>query len=188
VSEEFNPRKKGKLHWHEEVVRPIKVSPEKMAHKNPLGDMYMDAQDRKHRGRDVDLPMRTINIHLTEMAPGETTRLHKHHNEAVVYIVKGKGYSTIQGRRYDWETGDFLYIPVFCWHSHTNSTDQPAYYMGITNKRMLDWLGLDRKVEAGVHVTMEEAEKEIASDQFSPYSYYHFDPDKGVKFGPWNVE
>lgn len=54
--------------------------------------------------------------------------------------------------------------------------------MGITNKRMLDWLGLDRKVEAGVHVSDEDVQKEIDAEEYSPYSYYKANPD-GVKFG-----
>ncbi len=180
----FNPRKEGKLHWHEEIVRPVKVVPERIVHKHPLQDMYYDAQDRQHKGRDVDLPLRTINIHISEVPVGSSTRLHKHHNEAAVYIVEGRGYSMVQGQKYEWEAGDFLYIPTFCWHSHTNTGDEPVYFMGITNKRLLDWLGLDRKVEAGVHVSMEEVEKEIAAQDYSPYSWYRIDPEAGVKFGP----
>lgn len=187
MEKEFNPRKEGKLHYHEEIVRPIKVNVEKMVHKDPTKDMYYDAQDRKHFSRDADLPLRTINIHFSRLTPGESSRLHKHHNEAAVYIVQGKGYSMVQGERYDWEKGDFLYVPVFCWHEHFNTGEEDVIYMGITNKRMLDWLGLDRKVEAGVHMTMEEVQAEIEGNKFSPYSYYHMDPENGVKFGPENM-
>lgn len=181
---EFNPRRAGKLHWHEDRVRPIKVSPDKLVHANPLKDLYYDAQDRKHKARDVDLPIRTFNIHISEIPVGGETRLHKHHNEAVIYIIRGRGHSMVQGRRYDWQAGDFLYVPPFSWHSNHNDGDEPVYFMGITNKRLLNWLGLDRKVEAGVHLTVEEAEQEIRSAEYSPYSWYHIDPDSGVVFGP----
>ncbi|MBC7343637.1 MAG: cupin domain-containing protein [Clostridia bacterium] len=184
MEDAFNPRRQGKVHWHEEIVRPIKVAPEKLVHKNPLKDMYYDAQDRKHKARDVDLPMRTMNIHISEIPVGSATRLHKHHNEAVIYIIKGKGHTMIQGRRFDWEAGDFLYVPPFCWHSNHNDGDEPAYFMGITNKRLLNWLGLDRKVEAEVHVSMEEVEREIAAEDYSPYSWYRIDPEQGIRFGP----
>ena len=64
MSEEFNPRKAGKLHYHEEIVRPIAVDPSKLVHHKPIEDLYMDGQDRKHKARDVDLPMRCMNIHI----------------------------------------------------------------------------------------------------------------------------
>lgn len=153
---DFNPRKEGKHHWHEEIVRPVKVNPEIAFIKDPLKDMYMDNQDRKHKGRDIGLPSRCIQVHLTEMAPREVSNPHKHHNEAVVYIVKGKGHSIVQGARIDWEAGDFFYIPPFCWHTHYNETDDTSVYMGITNKKLLNFLGLDRKLEVGQHVTQEE--------------------------------
>jgi|GEM_PF-2548635 len=183
MSDEIDPRKTGKLHYHEEIVRPIKVSPHKLIHQDPKSDMVYDGKDRKHSARDVDLPMRTFNVHISEIPPHSASRLHKHHNEALIYIIEGKGYSMVQGKRIDWQAGDFLYAPPFVWHSHHNDQDTPAYYMGITNKRMLNWLGLDRKVEAGIHMTMEQVEKEIASGDYSPYSWYNIDPDEGVTFG-----
>ncbi len=180
---EVDVRRTGRMHYHEEVVRPVKVR--RITHKNPAADLVY-IKDRAHAAREVELPMRTINIHIGELRPGASTRLHKHHNEAAIYIIKGKGYSEVQGQRYDWETGDFLYMPSMCWHRHVNEGTEPVLYMGITNKRMLDWLAMDRKVEAGIHVRAEEAEEEIKSGRWSPYSWYRIDADaeRGVEIGP----
>jgi quercetin dioxygenase-like cupin family protein len=177
------PRRKGKLHYHEEEVRPLEAYP--LVHKAPHLDLYADS-DRKHPGRDVDLPLRTVQLHIGKLEPGQSTNLHKHHNEAAIYIIEGVGHSEIQGQKIEWEKGDFIYIPTMQWHTHVNpeGAENPVLYMGITNKRMLDWLGLDRKVEAGRHVPMEEVEKEIAAKKYSPYSHYSIDPDNGVRFGP----
>ena len=177
------PRRKGKLHYHEEEVRPLEAYP--LVHKAPHLDLYADS-DRKHPGRDVDLPLRTVQLHIGKLEPGQSTNLHKHHNEAAIYIIEGVGHSEIQGTRIEWEKGDFIYIPTMQWHTHVNpeGAENSVLYMGITNKRMLDWLGLDRKVEAGRHVPMEEVEKEIASGKYSPYSHYSIDPESGVRFGP----
>jgi mannose-6-phosphate isomerase-like protein (cupin superfamily) len=183
MTEEFDPRKGKKLHWHEKEVKPMKVADPILIHKNPLGDMYYDGKDRKHSARDVDLPMRCFNIHISEIPAHKATRPHKHHNEAVLYIVKGKGHTILQGKRYDWEAGDFMYVPVMCWHSNVNDGDEPAYFMGITNKRLLNFLGLDRKIESGIDMTEEQMAKEIAADDYSPYSWYNIDPDEGVTFG-----
>jgi mannose-6-phosphate isomerase-like protein (cupin superfamily) len=176
-----DPRRRGKLHYHEDEVRPMAASV--VIHKQPADDLYSDP-DRKHPGRDVDLPLRTIQLHIGRLGPGQSTNLHKHHNEAAIYIIEGSGHSDIQGTSYPWERGDFIYIPTMQWHTHVNSSDAPVLYMGITNKRMLDWLGLDRKVEAGKHVPMEEVQAEIESGSFSPYSYYSVNPEEGVRFGP----
>lgn len=179
--EQHNPRRTGKLHYHEDEVRPLEAA--KLIHRQPHRDLYADP-DRSHPARDVDLPLRTIQLHISRLDPGQQTRLHKHHNEAAIYIIEGVGHSDVQGVSYPWEQGDFLYIPSMQWHSHVNSGDGPVLYLGITNKRMLDWLGLDRKVEAGRHVPQEEVEREIASGRFSPYSHYSITPADGVRFGP----
>lgn len=176
-----SPRRRGKLHYHEDEVRPLAAG--KLLHKQPHLDLYADS-DRRHPARDVDLPLRTIQLHISELKPGQATRLHKHHNEAAIYIMKGKGHSEVQGEVVPWEQGDFMYIPSMQWHTHVNSGDGPVLYLGITNKRMLDWLGLDRKVEAGKHVPMEEVQKEIEAKSYSPYSYYSINPEEGVRFGP----
>lgn len=178
---EDHPRRRGKLHYHEEEVRPLDAHP--VVHRRPIDDLYQ-APERGHPGRDVDLPVRSIQLHVARLDQGMSTRLHKHHNEAVVYIIAGRGHSDLQGVSHAWEEGDFLYIPTMQWHSHVNDGDEPVYYMGITNKRMLDWLGLDRKVEAGIHMPVEEVKEEIASGKYSPYSYYSVDPERGVRFGP----
>ena len=175
------PRRRGKLHYHEEEVRPLEAA--QLIHRQPQLDLYSD-NDRRHPARDIDLPLRSIQLHISELKPGQQTRLHKHHNEAAIYIMKGSGHSEVQGVTIPWEQGDFIFVPTMQWHTHVNSGDAPVHYLGITNKRMLDWLGLDRKVEAGVHMPMDEVEKEIASGKFSPYSYYSVNPQDGVRFGP----
>ena len=178
---EADPRRQGKMHYHEYEVRPIAA--EHIFHKNPAAALF-ELKERHHKGADVQLPLRTIQLHLSQLRPGETTRMHKHHNEAAVYIVAGRGYSTVQGKRYDWEQGDFLYIPTMTWHQHVNDSTADAMYMGITNKRMLDWLGLDRRVEAGINITDEEVQREIATMEPSPYSWYSISPEGDVRFGP----
>lgn len=177
---DVNPREIGKVHHHEQIVRPILVK--QIVQKSPLKDMY-DCQERKHATRDIDLPMRTINIHLSELLPGKSSRMHKHHNEAVIFIWEGKGYSIVQGKRYDWEAGDALYVPPMNWHSNVNEGPGRVIYLGITNKRLLNYLGLDRWVEVGKNVTEEEYEEDLKTAEPSPYSWLSITPEKGVKHG-----
>jgi len=180
TDKKVNPRETGKVHRHEEIVRPILVK--NIVQTSPLKDMY-DDEARKHKTRDIDLPMRTVNIHLTELAPGQISKMHKHHNEAVVFILEGKGYSIVQGKRYDWEQGDALYMPTMNWHSHINEGSERVIYIGITNKRLLNFLGLDRWIEVGKDVTQEEYENELKTIEPSPYSWLSITPEGGVKHG-----
>jgi quercetin dioxygenase-like cupin family protein len=50
---------------------------------------------------------------------------HKHaHTEAMLYVLEGRGYSIIDGKRYDWEEGDAVHVPPrMTVHEHFNDSD-----------------------------------------------------------------
>jgi len=60
---------------------------------------------------------------IFEEAP--RTRSHRHtHTEAMLYVLEGKGYSEIDGQRYDWEAGDAVHVPPrMTLHEHFNDSD-----------------------------------------------------------------
>jgi gentisate 1,2-dioxygenase len=55
------------------------------------------------------------------LAAGAATSNHRHAYEALTYILEGTGYTVIEGRRFDWQAGDALYIAPWCWHQHCAS-------------------------------------------------------------------
>lgn len=58
---------------------------------------------------------------------------HRHTVEAVIYIMKGHGFSLIDGVRHPWEAGDFVCVPVFAWHKHFNqSAEEELWHMAVT--------------------------------------------------------
>ncbi len=65
---------------------------------------------------------RTFRFWINRLPPATEPRKkklgHRHTVEAVIHMIKGRGYSVIDGQRYDWEAGDFLCVPVFAWHVH----------------------------------------------------------------------
>lgn len=132
---------------------------------------------------DIALSMRTVNIHLTELLPGQSSKMHRHHNEVVVFILEGKEYSIVQGKRYDWDRRDALYVPPMNWHSYINEGPERVIYLGIAIKRLLNFLGLDRWIEVGKDVTHEEYEEELKTIEPSPYSWLSITPEGGVKHG-----
>ncbi len=50
---------------------------------------------------------------------------HKHaHTEAMLYVLEGKGYSEIDGVRYEWQAGDAVHVPPrMTVHEHFNDSD-----------------------------------------------------------------
>jgi gentisate 1,2-dioxygenase len=67
---------------------------------------------------------------------------HRHTVEAVIHILKGYGYSVIDGIRYDWEAGDFVCVPVFAWHMHVNLSDEDMVYLASTTGPLSNALGV----------------------------------------------
>lgn len=116
---------------------------------------------RKHPMRVVDLPSYTISMHLSEIPHGGRTGLHRHHNEAIVYILSGEGYSEIGGRKVDWREGDALYIPPWVWHAHYNKDRlHPARYLAATNSPLLQNIGdIDRREERGLATRLRTSGK-----------------------------
>ena len=57
----------------------------------------------KHFMEPEDGLGQTLHIHLEEYAPGGRSQMHGHVNEAVFYILDGRGYELHDGVRYDWK-------------------------------------------------------------------------------------
>jgi gentisate 1,2-dioxygenase len=67
---------------------------------------------------------------------------HRHTVEAVIHIVKGFGYSIIDGIRYDWGEGDFICVPVFAWHRHINISNEDMVYTASTTGPLSMGIGI----------------------------------------------
>ena len=53
------------------------------------------------------------------------SKSHSHtHTEAMLYVLEGRGYSMIDGKRVDWEEGDAVHVPPrMTVHEHFNDSD-----------------------------------------------------------------
>ncbi len=96
----------------------------------------------------------TIDAHISELPPGGHNKRHRHINEAIIYILSGRGHSIIQKEgepevRIDWEEGAMFSPPLWAWHQHFNADPQrPARYLAVTNAPLMITLGLFRKEQA----------------------------------------
>ncbi len=57
------------------------------------------------------------------LRPGERSQLHRHSPWALHFALQGKGYTSINGVRYDWGFGDIVFTPAWTYHEHVNVSD-----------------------------------------------------------------
>jgi quercetin dioxygenase-like cupin family protein len=129
-----------------QALRADTPGAEQLVHRDVLGTgAAQDAglsDERRHLVRTVNLPSRALSVTLGGLEPGQSTRRHRHSYETIVYVVSGRGRSTIEDRVVQWQAGDAFYVPPWSWHSHTNtSATERALYVACENAPLLQNLG-----------------------------------------------
>src|SRR3989442_61976 len=83
----------------------------------------------------------TIQIHFVELFPGGSNHGHGHQNEALFYILEGRGYEIHDGKRYDWEKDDLVVVHNDSVHRHFNA-DPTCRAVAIVMKAKSAWMYL----------------------------------------------
>ncbi len=85
----------------------------------------------------------SLHIHCMDLAPKAKSLKHGHQNEALVYILEGKGFEVHDGKVYEWNAGDLVLIHGGCVHQHFNADpDKPARGLIIKSKPLYIFLNL----------------------------------------------
>ena len=112
-------------------------------------------------------PIETVDIYMQEIAPGGQSGKHWHAAEEVMYVLEGRGYDlhwdvkpTVDERyewkvadeptRWDWEQGDFVFVPICTAHQHFNTDpERPARIIVGKNRvfKAVGW-GIVEQLEA----------------------------------------
>jgi quercetin dioxygenase-like cupin family protein len=91
-----------------------------------------------------------IQVHFVEIAPGKSNHGHGHQNEAVFYILQGRGYEIHDDQRYDWEKGDLVVVHTDSVHRHFNASDaEPALALVMKAKSTWMYFGLIQQGRSG---------------------------------------
>lgn len=107
-----------------------------------LLDLYKDDDGDPHEGIVIDYTdpttggpvFRTINFYVQMLRPGEKTLPQRETASLLLSPFKGKGYSIIDGERFDWDQFDTLAVPGGCWVEHVNaSPSEPVVFFGATD-------------------------------------------------------
>lgn len=63
----------------------------------------------------------TLSCWLHLLRPAEHTKAHRHTSTMLCHVVKGSGYTVVNGElKLEWEPGDTFIIPQWAWHEHAN--------------------------------------------------------------------
>jgi gentisate 1,2-dioxygenase len=73
-----------------------------------------------YMGSDGEAPTRTLDAMVHEIDPGVTATSHRHSWDATLLVVEGRGWTEIDGRRFDWQPWDALHIPAWSRHRSGN--------------------------------------------------------------------
>ena len=101
-----------------------------------------------------------LDIYMQFLPGGKASGKHRHLSEEVFYVVEGKGYDlhwdvtfdcneemefvwAAEPKRYEWEQGDFVYIPPYCIHKHFNADPQNEARIIVINSRIIKPMGFD---------------------------------------------
>jgi len=83
---------------------------------------------------------KTMRLALIELPPGSSTREHVHNCEEVFYILEGKGVVVIEGREYEVEAGDAIYIKENLRHKTINTGNTPLRYIFVVSQPLRPWM------------------------------------------------
>jgi gentisate 1,2-dioxygenase len=84
-----------------------------------------------------------LYAHMVVLAPGGKSDRHGHMNEAMFYLLDGKGHEIHDGVRYDWKAGDVVVVQNACVHQHFNDDpERPARGIVIKAKPLYLFMNL----------------------------------------------
>ncbi|OTA20240.1 NADPH dehydrogenase [Xenorhabdus beddingii] len=66
--------------------------------------------------------MPTLGASMQLLRPGFIGKAHRHTGSFIYQVVKGQGYSVIDGQRFDWQERDIFCVPSWAFHEHVNTS------------------------------------------------------------------
>ncbi len=121
-------------------------------------------------GEAVGFPTQGTALLKAEIPRGWHTGKHAHGEEAI-HILAGRGFSVIDGARYDWKPGTTLHVPYGAEHQHVNTGDEPAVYVSAVTADLDSYVKLGRLVQLekkGPNPPGVEARYPAQASQFAP--------------------
>lgn len=103
----------------------------------------------------------TLYAGLQLILPGEVAPAHRHAQNALRFIMQGKGaFTALDGERAYMHQHDLILTPAWLWHDHGNETDQPMIWLDgldIPLVQMLDASFAEHREDHGAVPTSRPA-------------------------------
>ncbi|HMD65664.1 MAG TPA: NADPH dehydrogenase, partial [Stellaceae bacterium] len=125
--------------WHYPMSE-MRAALQRLAAVN-TGDIGLEYTNRVTGGP----VMPTIACTMRLLRPGAKTQAYRRVCCTNYHVVEGAGYSTVGGRRLDWEDKDVFTVPTWTFAEHVNSSDRPAYLFGFSDAPVMKALSLYRE-------------------------------------------
>ena len=90
--------------------------------------------------QDLGFDNRVIEVD-SHIYPAHSHSCTHKHNEAIIIVLRGSGYSVLDGERIEWGPGDTLYVGQGVWHQHHVTSDEPAMVIAIKPLPLQEYLG-----------------------------------------------
>lgn len=95
--------------------------------------------------------VKTLDVYMQELPPGGRSGKHRHMWEEFIFVLEGRGYDLHwdvevemgdtyswkvgDAKRYDWQAGDVILIPVNTIHQHVNADpERSARFISAQNR------------------------------------------------------
>lgn len=94
-----------------------------------------------------DMSIRTMMFFRQEIAPKARSGAQRMPGGAIFYVVKGRGYTLLDGDRHDWEAEDIINIPIRSDGvivQHVNIDPEEPALLIAADLNLVDFLGVDR--------------------------------------------
>lgn len=126
-----------KYSW--KMVYPALIEALKVNEINPFDGIIMQYCNPLTGGH----VMQTMGASMQLLPAGFKGKAHKHTGSFVYQCAKGKGFSIIDGKRFDWKDRDIFCIPSWAWHEHHNlSETEDACLFSFNDLPVMEKLGL----------------------------------------------
>ncbi|GAB6848367.1 cupin domain-containing protein [Paraburkholderia sp. A1RI_3L] len=90
--------------------------------------------------------MSTIGASMQLLPAGFAGKAHRHTGSFIYQVAKGRGYSIVNGHRFDWQERDIFCVPSWAWHEHANaSNSEDACLFCFNDLPVMEKLGLYRE-------------------------------------------
>ncbi len=135
-------------------TRPNVVSAEEMPFEHSVDGLIKHLVHHKMLTREC-----CVEAYMQFLKPGERSGKHRHMWEEVIFVVEGSGYDlhwdlkfdcldafewdwAAEPKRFEWQRGDFIYVPPFTTHQHFAAENSGARFIVISN-RIVKEMGFD---------------------------------------------